>query len=76
MKRIITMVAALATLVVPMATAQKISDALRAVADPHERRELMDEYIGSTINDDLMSVTGDGYYFTRGEMEEVYASEY
>lgn len=55
-----------------LAEAQKISDALRAVADPHERRELMDEYIGSTINDDLMSVTGDGYYFTRGEMEEIY----
>ena len=45
---------------------------LRAVEDPHERRELMGDYIGSTVNDDLYSVTGDGYYFTRGEMEEVY----
>jgi hypothetical protein len=24
------------------------------------------------VNDDLFSVTGNGYYFTRGEMDEVY----
>ena len=55
-----------------LAEAQKISDALRAVEDPHERRELMGDYIGSKINDDLLTVTGDGYYFTRGEMDELY----
>ena len=55
-----------------LAEAQRISDALRAVEDPHERLELMNDYIGSSVNDDLYSVTGDGYYFTRGEMEEVY----
>ena len=55
-----------------LSEAQKISDALRAVEDPQERRELMSEYIGSTVNDDLLAVTGDGYYFTRGEMDEAY----
>ena len=55
-----------------LAEAKKISDALRAVEDPHERRELMSDYIGSTVNDDLLTVTGDGYYFTRGEMDEIY----
>lgn len=52
--------------------AQEISDALRAVEDPGERRELLSEYIGSAVNDDLLSVTGDGYYFTRGEMDKAY----
>ena len=55
-----------------LAEAQKISDALCAVEDPQERRKLMGDYIGSTVNDDLMSVTGNGYYFTRGEMDEAY----
>ena len=55
-----------------LAEAQKISDALRAIEDPQERRELMGDYIGSTVNDDLLAVTGDGYYFTRGEMDEIY----
>ena len=55
-----------------LAEAKKISDALRAVEDPQERRELMSSYIGSTVNDDLLAVTGDGYYFTRGEMDEAY----
>ena len=32
----------------------------------------MSEYIGSKYNDDLQSITGDGYYFTRGEMDEDY----
>ena len=55
-----------------LAEAKKISDALRAVEDPQARRELMSQYIGSAVNDDLLAVTGDGYYFTRGEMDEVY----
>ncbi len=55
-----------------LAKAQEISDALQAVEDPNERRSLLSEYIGSAVNDDLLSVTGDGYYFTRGEMDEAY----
>ena len=55
-----------------LAEAKKISDALRAEKDPQTRRELMSDYIGSAVNDDLMTVTGDGYYFTRGEMDELY----
>lgn len=55
-----------------LAIATEISDALRAVEDPDERRALMSEYIGSSVNDDLLSITGDGYYFTRGEMDEKY----
>ena len=55
-----------------LAEAKKISDALRAVEDPQARRELMSRYIGSAVNDDLLAVTGDGYYFTRGEMDEAY----
>ena len=52
--------------------AREISDALRSVEDPTQRRELMSEYIGSAVNDDLLSITGDGYYFTRREMDEKY----
>lgn len=55
-----------------LAKAQEISNALRAEKDPTARRELMSEYIGSAVNDDLLSVTGDGYYFTRTEMDEKY----
>ena len=55
-----------------LAEAQRISDALRAVEDPQARRELMSDYIGSAVNDDLLTVTGDGYYFTHGEMDEAY----
>ena len=55
-----------------LAKAQEISNALRAEADPTARRELMSQYIGSAVNDDLLSVTGDGYYFTRTEMDEKY----
>ncbi len=55
-----------------LARAKKISDTLRAIDDPQERRAKMSEYIGSTDNDDLSSVTSDGYYFTRGEMDEDY----
>ena len=57
---------------VNLAEAQKISDDLRAIEDVEERRERMGDYIGSAINDDLLAVTGDGYYFTRGEMDETY----
>lgn len=55
-----------------LATAQEISDKLQAAATADERRSLLGEYIGSTVNDDLLTVTGDGYYFTRGEMIEAY----
>ena len=55
-----------------LAKAQEISDALQSVEEPSKRRELMSEYIGSAVNDDLFSVTGDGYYFTRNEMDERY----
>jgi parvulin-like peptidyl-prolyl isomerase len=55
-----------------LARAQEISNALRSVVDLTERRELMSEYIGSAVNDDLQSISGDGYYFTRGEMDEAY----
>ena len=55
-----------------LAQAKKISDALQAASDFEERRSLMSEYIGSKHNDDFQSITGDGYYFTRGEMDEDY----
>ena len=55
-----------------LAEAQRISKALQDVSDYDERRALMSEYIGSVVNDDLQSLTGDGYYFTRGEMDEDY----
>ena len=32
----------------------------------------MNGYIGSALNDDLSMVSKDGYYFTRGEMDEIY----
>lgn len=55
-----------------LARAKEISDELRAIDDPQARRSKMSEYIGSKDNDDLTSITGDGYYFTRGEMDEAY----
>ena len=55
-----------------LAKAQDISDALQDLADFNERRALMSEYIGSVVNDDLLSISGDGYYFTQGEMDEDY----
>lgn len=55
-----------------LALAQAISDELQAISDPHDRLDALNEYIGSSINDDLMSLTGDGYYFTRHEMNESY----
>lgn len=55
-----------------LAEAQKITQALRAVAGTAQRQEVMNGYIGSALNDDLSMVSTDGYYFTRGEMEEVY----
>lgn len=55
-----------------LARAQEISADLQSITDPTERRKKMSEYIGSVDNDDLLSVTGDGYYFTRYEMDEVY----
>ena len=55
-----------------LARAKEMSDTLRAIADPEERRMKMSEYIGSKYNDDLQSVSGDGYYFTKREMDEAY----
>ncbi len=55
-----------------LAEAQEISDRLQAAATVEERRNLLSHYIGSTVNDDLTTVTGDGYYFMRGEMIEAY----
>ena len=55
-----------------LAKAREMSDTLRAISDPDERREKMSEYIGSKYNDDLQSVSGVGYYFTRREMDEAY----
>ncbi len=52
--------------------AQEVSDRLQAAEAGEERRDLLSDYIGSSVNDDLMTVTGDGYYFTRGEMIEAY----
>ena len=52
--------------------AKKVSDELQAISDPDERRAKMREFIGSAINEDLYSVSTDGYYFTRGEMDEDY----
>ncbi len=55
-----------------LAKAQEISDILQAIPDAEERRRAISEYIGSSVNDDLQSVSGDGYYFTRNEMVEEY----
>lgn len=55
-----------------LAKAQQVSDELQAITDPDERRTKMSEFIGSAINEDLYSVSTDGYYFTRGEMDEDY----
>ena len=55
-----------------LATAQEISDKLQSAKSVAERRALLSDYIGSEINDDLLTVTGDGYYFTHGEMVEAY----
>ncbi len=52
--------------------AEEISAELRAIEDPTARRKAFSEYIGSSENDDLQSLTGDGYYFIRGEMDETY----
>ena len=55
-----------------LAKARAISEELKGIANLEERRAKMSEYIGSSVNDDLYSISGDGYYFTRGEMDEVY----
>ena len=55
-----------------LAEAEKITQALRAVAGTAKRQEVMNSYVGSALNDDLSMVSTDGYYFTRGEMDEIY----
>lgn len=52
--------------------AQQVSEELQSITDPDERRAKMKEFIGSSVNEDLYSVSTDGYYFTRGEMDEEY----
>ncbi|MBQ9779770.1 MAG: peptidylprolyl isomerase [Clostridia bacterium] len=51
--------------------AQTMYEHLIAEGDVAEREKLMRTYIGSANNDDLQ-ITGDGYYFTYGEMEKAY----
>ncbi len=51
--------------------AQTMYEHLIAEGDVTERQKLMRTYIGSANNDDLQ-ITGDGYYFTHGEMEKAY----
>ena len=55
-----------------LAQAQAIAEELQAITDEDERKMKFNEYIGSTVNDDFLSVSGDGYYFIRGEMDEDY----
>lgn len=55
-----------------LARANVISQELRSISDFDERLARMHTYIGSKDNDDLYSVTGHGYYFTQGEMDEEY----
>ena len=55
-----------------MARAQAITDDLRSITDNEDRLAAMHAYIGSAVNDDLYSVSLDGSYFTRGEMDQPY----
>lgn len=55
-----------------LAKAEEISEELQALSTFDERYDLICEYIGSSVNDDLQSISGDGYYFTYGEMDEDY----
>lgn len=55
-----------------LARAQAITDHLRTITDDKERLSSMHSYIGSKDNDDLYSVSLDGSYFTRGEMDQPY----
>ena len=55
-----------------LARAKEISDHLRSISDFESRRYQMNEYIGSKDNDDFYSISGEGHYFTRGEMDEAY----
>lgn len=52
--------------------AQNITLALNAVHNPEDRVRVMNQYIGSAVNDDMDMVTKDGYYFTYGEMNKTY----
>lgn len=55
-----------------LARAQAITDRLKSITDTSERLSAMHAYIGSDVNDDLYSVSLDGSYFTRGEMDQPY----
>lgn len=52
--------------------AQNVTLALRAVHNTEQRVTVMNQYVGSSVNDDMDMVTKDGYYFTYGEMDETY----
>ena len=52
-------------------TAKAIADELAACEDDDERYSLMCQHIGSSVNKDL-TITESGYYFTYGEMGDIY----
>ncbi len=54
-----------------LAEAQRISDELQAIADPEERLQKMREGI-SRVDEAKDDVTGNGFYFTYGEYDEIY----
>lgn len=54
------------------AKAQSICDALSAVATADRREEMMHEFISRNYYEGAETVTRDGFYFTRGEMQESY----
>lgn len=55
-----------------LARATEISNELRDMDEYQDRFAAMNEAIGSKDNDDYYSVSGEGYYFTQGEMDEDY----
>lgn len=53
--------------------AEGIVRALRAVSGYDQRLKVMQSHVGSSKNDDIGSdVSGDGFYFSHGEMEDDY----
>lgn len=51
--------------------AESVTRALRAVGGYEQRLTIMKGYVGSSLNKDTGDM-GNGYYFTRGEMDETY----
>ena len=54
------------------AKAQNVVDKVGAVVTYQDRIEMMHKFIGSAVNEDTQLVSGNGYYFTYGEMDEAY----